>query len=209
MFLDPRKPLEGCRTASCDGCPAGHDLHCHFRPADWLNFMFISLPPFLIGGAGIYRSSGWLLLPWLSFAIAYFGLIEIRVMCAHCPHYAEATPSLRCWANYGSPKWWRYRPGPMNLVEKIVFLGGFVVIWGYPPIVLLTTAQLYLLLVYTVTTSGFFMTMSRFMCTRCINFACPLNRVDQPGRDAFFDANPTVAQAWGNLKEIKDDAREK
>ncbi|GAJ20475.1 unnamed protein product, partial [marine sediment metagenome] len=25
--------------------------------------------------------------------------------------------TLKCWANYGSPKLWKYRPGPMSLNE--------------------------------------------------------------------------------------------
>jgi hypothetical protein len=38
--------------------------------------------------------------------------------------------------------------------------------------------------------------MGRTMCSRCMNFACPFNHVDQAVRDAFFDRNPVVAQAW-------------
>jgi hypothetical protein len=48
-----------------------------------------------------------------------FGLLEIRVMCSHCPHYAEAGRLLKCWANYGSPKLWAYRPGPMCRMETL------------------------------------------------------------------------------------------
>ena len=32
------------------------------------------------------------------------------------------TKTLKCWANYGSPKLWKYRPGPMSLAEKTVFI---------------------------------------------------------------------------------------
>jgi hypothetical protein len=76
--------------------------------------------------------NGWLLIPWLTMIIGYFGFIEIRVMCSHCPHYAESDSSLKCWANYGSPKIWKYRPEPMSFIEKAIFLGGFAIIWGYP-----------------------------------------------------------------------------
>jgi hypothetical protein len=30
-----------------------------------------------------------------------------------------------------------------------------------------------------------------------MNFACPLNGVDEKVRDQFFIENPTVAEAWG------------
>jgi hypothetical protein len=34
------------------------------------------------------------------------------------------------------------------------------------------------------------------MCARCMNFACPFNRVDRAVREAFFARNPVVARAW-------------
>lgn len=105
------------------------------------HFLFISLPPFLLGGAGIYFVNGWMLIPWILFVIAFFGFIEIRVMCSHCPHYAEEEKSLKCWANYGSPKLWDYRPGPMTLIETVVFFGGFVIVGGYPLLFLLMSSQ--------------------------------------------------------------------
>ena len=117
-------------------------------------------------------------------------------MCAHCPHYAEPGPVLRCWANHGSPKLWKYRPGPMSRAEKVIFLGGFVLIWGYPLLFLMWGMAWFLLLVYVMTTAGFFMTLKLFFCTQCMNFACPLNGVDKATRQAFFKQNPEVAEAW-------------
>jgi hypothetical protein len=199
MFLDPEKPIATCETDSCDVCSINGDLHCHFSLKDWIHFLFIAFPPFLIGGAGIYYMDGWLLIPWIIFVLAFFGFIEIRVMCSHCPHYAESLTSLKCWANYGSPKLWKYRPGPMSIIEKTVFFGGLVIVWGYPLLFLIVGKQLFLLLVYSMTTIGFFMTLMNFMCSQCMNFACPLNCVDEKVRSQFFDKNPTVAKAWGKM----------
>ena len=197
MFLDPHKPIETCESISCDGCAIRGRLHCHFSLKDWIHFLLIAIPPFLIGGAGVYYASGWLLVPWLLFVVAFFGFIEIRVMCSHCPHYAESLTALKCWANYGSPKLWRYRPGPMTIIEKFVFFAGFAIVWGYPLPFLMLGKQLFLLIVYTMTTGGFFLTLIYFMCSRCMNFACPLNGVDKDLRDQFFGRNPVVAKAWG------------
>jgi adenine C2-methylase RlmN of 23S rRNA A2503 and tRNA A37 len=58
------------------------------------------------------------------------------------------------------------------------------------------SGQWLLLLVYTVSTSGFFMTLKTFFCTQCMNFACPLNAVDAETRDRFFKQNPVVLNAW-------------
>ena len=115
LFLNPRKPLATCESTYCDDCVIDNKLHCHFRLKDLIHFLLIAFPPFLLGGAGIYTFSGWWLIPWISFVVAYFGFIEIRVM-----------------------------------------------------------------------------------CSQCINFACPLNSVDEKTRGQFFDKNSSIAKAWGS-----------
>jgi len=197
FFLDPGKPIATCVSEPCNGCSLQKTLHCHFRPRDLIHFLLIASPSFLLGGAGIYHLNGWLLIPWLTMIIGYFGFLEIRVMCSHCPHYAESDSSLKCWANYGAPKIWKYRPGPMSLIEKTVFLGGFVIIWGYPLFCLIFGLQWFLLIVYGLTVGGFFMTLKVFLCSQCMNFACPLNTVEAEIRRDFFYRNPEVAKAWG------------
>jgi len=201
LFLDPNKPIATCISESCIGCPVEHKLHCHFTLRDLIHFLLIALPSFLIGGAGIYHSNKWMLIPWLIIIIGYFGLVEIRVMCSHCPHYAEEGKSLKCWANHGSLKIWKYRPGPMTFWEKFIFFSGFIIVWGFPLFYLILDLQLFLLLVYLITVAGFFMTLKTFLCTQCINFACPLNRVGEEVRMAFFERNPQIANAWGVQKE--------
>ena len=197
MFLDPNKPIATCMSEACDDCSLSETLHCHFTLKDLIHFLLIAFPSFLLGGAGIFHKSGWWLIPWLIVIIGYFGFVEIRVMCSHCPHYAEEGSSLKCWANYGAPKIWKYRPGPMTLLEKIVFLGGFVVVWGYPLFFLIPGHQWFLLIVYALTVAGFFLTLKNFLCTQCINFACPMNTVQDEVRRLFFERNPDVAKAWG------------
>ncbi len=203
LFLNPEKPIATCDSDSCTDCNVKESIHCHFRIKDLLIFLLLAFPPFLLGGAGIYRLNGWLLLPWIIFIFAFFGLIEIRVMCSHCPHYAESIRSLKCWANYGSPKVWKYRPGPMTIMEKTVFFLGFAVVWGYPLVLLILGKELLLLILYLLTCGGFFMTLLNFMCSQCMNFACPLNRVDVKVRDRFFANNPLVADAWGKSENRK------
>ena len=197
VFLNPAKPIATCVSETCVDCAVREIVHCHFNPRDLIHFLCIVLPGFLVGGAGIYRVSGWLLSLWILLIIGYFGFLEIRVMCSHCPHYAEPDNSLKCWANYGSPKLWKYRPGPMSFVEKFLFLGGFVVIWWYPLVFLVMGKQWFLLIVYAISTAGFFMTLKLFLCSQCMNFACPLNSVYKSVRQEFFKQNPEVARAWG------------
>ena len=197
LFLNPDKPIATCVSKNCNGCPVKDKLHCHFMLKDLIHFLLIALPSFLIGGTGIYHLNGWMLILWVIIIVGYFGFIEIRVMCSHCPHYAESGNSLKCWANYGSPKIWKYRPSPMTTMERVVFLGGFVIVWGLPLFFLIQGLQWFLLIAYVLTTAGFFMTLKTFLCTQCINFACPLNTVQDEIRSAFFEQNPEVARSWG------------
>jgi hypothetical protein len=141
--------------------------------------------------------NAWLLIPWIGLLVSYFGFVEIRVMCSHCPHYAEpGTQSLQCWANYGSPKLWTYRPGPMSAGEKAVFFAGLALIGGYPLAFLMIGMQWLLLAMFVALVVVMAAAMRARLCSRCMNFACPLNRVEPSVRAMFFACNPGIAQAW-------------
>jgi hypothetical protein len=194
---DPdNKPIATCKAETCDNCPVGKTLHCHFTARDLLRFLLIAAPAFLLGGAGIYNTNSRMLVPWFVIMIGFFGFIEIRAMCSHCPYYAEPDRALRCWANYGSPKIWQYRPGPMTSIEKVVFGGGCIIIWGYPLVFLVMSLQWFLLIVYVLVCAGFFIALRTFFCSQCMNFACPLNAVKHESRRLFFERNPDITQAW-------------
>lgn len=200
-FLDPNKPLVTCKVESCTDCPVEGSVTCHFRPQQLLHFLLVSLPGFIIGAAGILTFGPRPFVLWLAIIIGFFGLLEIRVMCSHCPHYAEPGGTLKCWANHGSPKLWKYRPGPMSILEKAGFFGGFAAVWLYPLGFLVAAELWFLLALYVLTNTGFFVTLKMFLCSRCMNFACPLNDVGEEVRELFFARNPVVARAWGKDPE--------
>lgn len=187
MFHDASKPITTCTQPSCENCSLSDSIHCHFSGIDLAKFITAVFPAFVIGGIGVYRLGIWFFIPWVLFIFAYFGLIEIRVMCSHCPHYAEPGNSLKCWANYGSPKLWRYRPGPMSTVEKVVFFAGLMVVIGYPFVQFLVYSKWFLLILYGVAVIGAYLFMRKAMCARCMNFACPLNLVDEGKKETFFE----------------------
>jgi hypothetical protein len=195
-FLDSSKPLSTCVCETCEGCEVGQKVHCHFGGRNLAHFIWNALPPFVLGGAGIVHVGWWWLAPWLAAILSYFGLLEIRVMCSHCPHYAEPGNALKCWANYGSPKLWKYHPGPMSRMETFWFFAGFLVILGYPLVFLLIGMQWFLLAMFVLTAGGAAVTLKMSFCSHCMNFACPFNQVEDAARRAFFERNPTVAQAW-------------
>ena len=199
-FPDPTRPIATCSAISCIDCPVSAKIHCHFRPKDLIHFLLISFPGFIIGGAVIFAVNQWLTAVYLAIVVGFFGFLEIRVMCSHCPHYAEEGLTLSCWANHGSLKLWKYRPGPMIKTETFLFFAGLVITWAFPlPFFFLSQAWL-LLLLYLVTNAAFFTTLKIFLCSKCMNFACPFNGVGQASRELFFQRNPSVAEHWRNEK---------
>lgn len=195
-FLDPNKPIATCVSEGCASCPAREKVHCHFTFKDVASYYLSIAPTLLLGGAGVYHAGGWWLIPWVLIIIGCFSFVLTRVLCSHCPHYAEAGSSLKCRANYGSPKIWKYRPGPMTFWEKVVFFAGFAIVLGYPLFFMISVLQLFLLIVYLITSSGFLVTLKMNSCTQCMNFACPMNSVPDKVRRDFFERNPGVSQAW-------------
>jgi hypothetical protein len=195
-FLDPTKPIATCTASDCAGCTVAESVHCHFRPIELVHFLLISGLTFLVGGAGVLAQGFVPLLIWIAVILAFFGFVEIRVLCSHCPHYAEEGSTLKCWANHGSAKLWKYRSGPMSTLEKTVLLTGFAIIWGTPLPFFVVSGRLFLLALYLLLVAGFFMTLKLFLCSQCMNFACPLNSVPEPARKLFFARNPIVARGW-------------
>lgn len=104
--------------------------------------------------------------------------------------------TLQCWANYGSPRLWKYGPRPMSAAENLVFFGGLALVWGYPVGFFMVGGLWFLLSPYVLVTAAFFVTLRRFLCSQCMKFACPLNGVPEPVRTAFFEGNPVMARAW-------------
>ena len=53
-----------------------------------------------------------------------------------------------------------------------------------------------LLGLFVPATAGFFVALKLQWCSRCMNFACPLNGVADDARTAFLARNPGVSRAW-------------
>ena len=196
QFIDSSTPIATCEASTCTGCHAAESIQCHFGPGDLFHFYLICLPSFLVGGAGILSVGLVPVVIWIAIVISFFGFIEIRVMCSHCPHYAEEGSTLKCGANYGSPKLWKYRPGPMSTTENVVFFIGLAAVFGYPLGFFVVSGEWFLLTLYFLLNAMFFVTLRKFLCSRCMNFACPVNVVPDPVRELFWKRNPRVEKAW-------------
>jgi len=84
----------------------------------------------------------------------------------------------------------------MSNAENVVFFSGFALVWGYPLWFFVVGGLWFLLVVYALVTTSFFITLRTFLCSQCMNFACPLNRVPASVRELFWERNPVVGRAW-------------
>jgi hypothetical protein len=195
-FSDASNPIATCVASDCNDCPVKTAVHCHFRPKDLAHFLLIVFPCFLIGGAGVLAYGVWPLAVWIATIVGFFGFLETREMCSHRPHCAE-DGSTRGWgANHGSAKLWKYRPGLMSALEKLLFIGGFAVVWGYLLPFLWFGEKWFFFALYILTSAGFFMTLKFFLYSQYMNFACPRNSVGDIARKLFLQCNSSVAEHW-------------
>jgi hypothetical protein len=184
------QPISTCTAGDCRGCPVAPRVQCHFRLRDFTAFMLVSLPGFCLGVWGILLHADDLLIPWVVFCGVFFGVVMPRSLCSRCPRYAEPGAILRCWANLGVPKLFKYRPRPLSRIEKGLLLGGIALTWGIPLVVLAIAGDWLLLLGFSLASGAFYALLRRLFCTRCANFFCPLNRVPLELRARFWELNP-------------------
>ena len=57
------------------------------------------------------------------------------------------------------------------------------------------------LIIWSAIIVGFFGALKVSFCSRCMNFACPLNGVPDSGRALFFKCNPSVGDAWDRTRD--------
>jgi hypothetical protein len=191
-------PCTSQPEAACAGCDLAGRLMCRYDWRDSMVFFMAALPFFFTAIAGVILGGYGLWLPvWLAYALFFFIVWEGRVLCSHCPYWAEDGRILRCHANYGVLKIWRYRPGPMSRWERIQFVAGALLLIAFP-LPLLLAAQAYLpAAVCLVSAGSACYLVYRNACTRCVNFSCLFNAVPAQTRADFFRRNPTIARAWG------------
>ena len=184
-------PISTCTRDDCEDCPVEGRVTCHFTWRDRAVFSASAAPAFVLAFAGLYLVGPLLVAVMAALTVAYFGLVEVWSMCSHCPHYAEpGTRTLRCWANHGCPKLREHRPGPMSGPEKSVFMGGMATVMGFPALVFLAQGMTPLLAAYCAALVLLFTVLRLRFCGRCMNLACPLNRVDAGTAGTFRELNP-------------------
>jgi hypothetical protein len=157
----------------------------------------IILPFFAASVGGMFTAGfGWWLFGWLGYMLFFFFVWEARVLCSHCPYWAEDGRVLHCHANYGVIKIWRYRPEPMSKFEQAQFIIGVLIFLFYPLVFTALGGEYLLAGIGLVSAASFAYLLYREICSRCVNFSCPLNNVPDTVREAYLEKNPEMGEAW-------------
>ncbi len=184
-------------TLECKDCSINGELICHFHKKYLISFVGFFLVFAVTAFIGVILAGyGWYLLGWIGFWLFFFEVWEIRILCSHCPYYAEEGRTLHCIANYSSLKLWKYHPEPMNIAEKIQLLIGFAILVGYPLIFMALDSQFIFLIVSIIEIFIFFGFLIIKRCGHCVNFSCPFNRVKKECVDTFLKKNPVMRKSW-------------
>jgi len=183
--------------ADCAHCESRNLLLCRMNYADLIQFILLAFNIFIpailgmiLGGYAVY------LIGYAAFWVLFFGFFEIRILCSHCPFYAERGFILHCPANYGLPKFWKYHPEPMIRLERAALLLGLAVLVGYPLPFLVLGRQWVLLFITAYALLLWLFVMQKNVCSRCVNFSCPLNRVPKGVVDDYLRRNQVMREAW-------------
>jgi hypothetical protein len=191
-----------CSRESCDGCEIEGKLLCIHTQKDLMDFFVLFIGWALPFFAGMVIGGFWLgLAVWIGLSVIFFGYVEARILCRHCPHYAEDGFTLKCHANWGLPKFPRFDPHPISRAEKAIWLFYAAVLFLYYIPFFVISGQWLLL---AITTWGFIVwawTLQRTQCNRCYNLSCPVNRVPDDVQRVFFEHYPDFAQAWGRVSK--------
>lgn len=207
-------------NAKCDECELNGQVLCHFSKEFankflWGNILYRTLGTFITILAGYLTGQWWMLPTYIIAVLVTFSVIEPRLLCCHCPHYAKEGKVLKCWALRGMSKLWKYRPEPINETEKNIMLlvGGFIDLFPFITagvgifgafIVgiedVLSFGMLGLLIVLTVAFTVLVWYFDKFLrggtCKKCLNFSCAMNKTSEEIREKFFQKSPTMANAW-------------
>jgi hypothetical protein len=192
---------EACLRQCCEGCEIEGKLLCIHTQKDLIDFYVLFIGWVIPFFAGMIIGKFWKgLAVWAGLAVLFFGYIEALVLCRHCPHYAEKGFLLRCHANWGLPKIPGFSPRPLNFWEKAIWLFYVAVLFlYYIPFFIMSQQWLILVLTTTALITAVW-TLQRTQCNRCYNLSCPVNRVPDDVKKAFFKNYPAFCDAGAQKK---------
>ncbi len=187
----------------CKGCDLDEKLFCRPKAKYLLYFLsplLITIVPTVLGML-FAPIDLWIKIlffaSWFAYAMFFFNVWETRILCNHCPYFAnDEQRVLHCPIDKGKYKSGKYDPGPLSRLEKIQFAVGALILFFFPIPFLLIAGQIIPLVLLIVGVIVWYIVIQLKVCSDCVNFACPLNKVPKQIRDEFFRKNPIILKAW-------------
>lgn len=152
--------------------------------ADCLYWNLFFVVPIVTACVGIVRHSvGWTII-YLSLTALTFTVAVYRFFCTHCPHYIKGEGKVNCLFLRRVPKFYKERPGPYSLLEKLVVMMSLLIWVAFPLYWLYKSVGL--LVIYGVSLAVLLATIKRYECGKCIHFDCPVNSVEEEVRTSYL-----------------------
>lgn len=208
----------------CEDCELNDKLLCRFEKKFANKFLvgnifYRVLANIILIFAGILTEQWWMLYTYIIAIFLTFFMIEPRLLCSHCPHYAKEGKVLKCWALRGMPKFWKYRPVPISKIEKNIMLvvGAFIDLFPYfgfiiglldfilNPIGAISSGLGLIIttILFTVVVIYFSKILLGYACKHCSNFSCAMNKVSEDVIKSFLAKNPILKSAF-EKRELAD-----
>lgn len=198
-----------CNTegSNCQNCSLLGKLMCRFDIMDliyflipvlgnWIVWVIGIIQGFIIGGLSIIQLI-FFFASYIGYLVFFFQFWENKILCSHCPYYAfEDENSVKCYANYGIRKAWKYNPAPMSRSEKIQFLISISIFAGYPAIFLVIGGMYIYAVISLIFALLWIISMHYLSCSKCPNFSCPLNNVPKNVVDEYLRKNHVMRKVW-------------
>ena len=186
-----------CGKTDCENCQLDRQLMCRYDIKDSVNFLVAILPSFVVMLAATIKAGfGVWLWGWLAYAVIFFFIIEPIILCRYCPYWGMPGKKLKCHANYGIIKFFKYKPGPSSRLEKVMFSITALIFFGYPLIFMIIGQEYLLTAIAVVCIFSFIFTAKHSICARCINFSCPMNSTDDKIKQLYLEQNEQMGNAY-------------
>ena len=152
------------------------ELKTHYSNSDFLFHIILISVPLVTAVLSIVKES-------ILWTIVFVGLgagvtvTILRFYCTRCPHYTREGEYLRCIFFWGLPKFFKKRPGKLDISDKVITCSATMVLLIFPVYWLLMAPGL--LIIYLLSLIALGAAVYRHECDRCIYFECPANRVPE------------------------------
>jgi hypothetical protein len=161
-----------------------NNLKQSYTFTDFLFYACLLAVPLLTAILAIGRSKpGWAIL-YVLLALA-MSLLMLKFYCTRCPHYTREGESLNCIFFWKLPKFFKPRPGPLDLLDKLILFAALAAVVLFPLPWLFKEPGL--LIIFLLSVAGFAASVRRNECARCIYFECPVNLVSEQERSQYQD----------------------